>query len=137
MKKKQVIDRFGIALSRCPMFLWMVPPLVSCQPARIPDETPAATKRKDNRQRFYCLELGIWNFSGTWNLGFGAFPRSCKSLILVMIANNCRYLPGEKKYFMPPSKIRPGAASKESPTRADFRRKHLIPRLSALIRALF
>jgi hypothetical protein len=84
-------------------------------------------------KRVRCLEFEISLELGIWDLEL--FTR--KSLVLAMFADNCRYLPGEKKYFMPPSKIRPGAASKESPTRADFRRKHLIPRLSALIRALF
>jgi 3-dehydroquinate synthase len=146
MKKKQVIDRSGVALSRCPIFLWMAPPSTSYQPARIPDETPAATKRNDSRQRLYCFEFGISlellsaiaaaaTADGTWNLEL--FPRSCKSLILLIIANNYRKLLGKKKIFMPQSKIRPGAASKEFQTRADSRRKYLIPHLSALIRALF
>jgi hypothetical protein len=37
----------------------------------------------------------------------------------------------------PPHISLDGAAPRESRTRADFRRKYLIPRLSALIRALF
>jgi hypothetical protein len=64
MKKKQVIGRSDVALSRCP-------------PARIPDETPAATKRNDIRQRFYCLELGISMELGTWDLEL--FPRAVVS----------------------------------------------------------
>ncbi|HEY2083402.1 MAG TPA: hypothetical protein VGI88_11515, partial [Verrucomicrobiae bacterium] len=47
-------------------------------------------------------------------------PRVFKSLILLIIDNNCRKLLGEKKVFMPQSKIRPSAASKELQTRANF-----------------
>jgi 3-dehydroquinate synthase len=92
--------------------------------------------KSDNiRPRFWNLGFGISLELGTWNLEL--FPRSCKSLILPMIGNNCRKLLGEKKIFTPQSKIRPDAGSKEIQTRADCRRKYLIPRLSALIRALF
>jgi hypothetical protein len=63
------------------------------------------------------------------NLEFGTFLRSRKSLILLIIANNCRKLLGKKNIFMPQSKIRPGAATKELQTRANCPRKHLISRL--------
>jgi hypothetical protein len=104
MKKKQVIDRSGVALSRCPMFLWMAPPPTSYSPARIPDETPAATKPAYIRPRFWSLGFGISLELGTWNLEL-LIPRSCNSLILLIIANNCWV---KKKISMPQSKIRPG-----------------------------
>jgi hypothetical protein len=40
--------------------------------------------------------------------------------LILAIADNCHKLLGEKKYFTPQSKIRPGAAPKELQTRADF-----------------
>jgi hypothetical protein len=43
------------------------------------------------------LEFGIWNFFGTWNLGFGASSRWCNPSSLLIIAESCHKLLGEKK----------------------------------------